>query len=37
MEDEFKVNIFFDEEGPTIEERLIEIIKKYQNRTFAIK
>ncbi|MBR6690881.1 MAG: hypothetical protein IKL65_06070 [Bacilli bacterium] len=45
MEDEFKVNIFFDEEGPTFEEivmeafeeRLIEIIKKYQNRTFAIK
>lgn len=38
MEDEFKVNMFFDEKGPTFEEivmgafeeKVIEILKKHQ-------
>lgn len=38
--DEFKVNIFFDEEGPSaeeiimeaFEEKIIEIIEKYSNK-----
>lgn len=40
MKDEFKMNIFFDEEGPlfeeivmkTFEEKVVEIMEKYQNR-----
>ena len=44
MEDEFKINIFFDDEGPTFEEiimeafeeKAVEIIEKYENRTVAI-
>lgn len=44
MEDEFKINVFFDEEGPTFEEiimeafeeKVVEIIEKYENRTVAI-
>jgi len=44
MEDEFKINIFFDDEGPTFEEiimeafeeKVVEIIEKYENRTVAI-
>ena len=43
MEDEFKMNIFFEEEGPTFEEivmeafeeKINEILDKYQNRTVA--
>ena len=41
--DEFKVNIFFDENGPTFEElvmeafeeKLIEIIEKYNEKKYS--
>lgn len=40
MKDEFKINIFFDENGPTFEEiimeafeeKLLEIIQKYNDK-----
>ena len=40
MKDEFKINIFFDENGPTFEEiimeafeeKLLEIIEKYNDK-----
>lgn len=41
MKDKFKMNVFFDEEGPTFEEiameafedKINEILDKYQSRT----
>ena len=33
--DEFKMNFFFDEDGPTFEERLNEIIEKYNEKKYS--
>ena len=33
--DEFKMNFFFDENGPTFEEKILEIIEKYNGKNYS--
>jgi len=35
--DKFKMNFFSDEHGPTFEEKVIEIIEKYNEKNYGSK